>query len=106
MDNTPRQPIPLYVKAVAALMTLVVSGFGLLAFFSRYAPPRWTRFGYIAALEGSSAQTFGLALFFYGLIPWWFFVRCAKRAVWSGAVVGTLGAHSLVMGLIVFRSSI
>lgn len=33
MDNTPRQPIPLYVKAVAALMTLVVSGLGLLAFF-------------------------------------------------------------------------
>ena len=106
MDNTPRQPLPLYVKAVAALMTLVVSGLGLLAFFSRYAPPRWTRFGYMAALEGSSAQTFGLALFFYGLIPLMFFARSAKQAGWIGAVVATLGTLILVMGLIVFRSSI
>ena len=99
MVNTPRQPIPLYVKAVAALMTLVVSGLGLLAFFSRYAPPRWTRFGYMAALEGSSAQTFGL-------IPLMFFARSAKQAGWIGAVVATLGTLILVMGLIVLRSSI
>ena len=97
MDNTPRQPIPLYVKAVAALMTLVVSGLGLLAFFSRYAPPRWTRFGYMAALEGSSAQTFGLALFFYGLIPLMFFARSAKQLCGVGSVFAPRGTLILVL---------
>jgi len=43
---------------------------------------------------------------FYGLIPLMFFARSAKQAGWIGAVVATLGTLSLVMGLIVFRSSI
>ena len=47
-----------------------------------------------------------LALFFYGLIPLMFFARSAKQAGWIGAVVATLGTLILVMGLIVFRSSI
>ena len=35
-----------------------------------------------------------------------FFARSAKQAGWIGAVVATLGTLILVMGLIVFRSSI
>ena len=99
MMSTSSQQVPTYVKALAVIITLVVSGCGLLAVVSRYAPARSTRFGYLPALEGSSAQAFGLSIFFFGLIPLAFLARSGKQAAWMVVLVATLGTISLFINI-------
>ena len=97
MDN-PSQSIPTAVKLLAALMTLVVSGQGLLAIVTHYAPERSTRNGLIPALHGAQADTFGITMFFAGLLPLGLLLGTARRAAWFGCIVGLLVLASLLIG--------
>ncbi len=98
-----RNPFPLVVKVLAVLMTGVVSGLGLLAMITAHAPERWTRYGYVAALEGDVARSFGLSIFLFGLLPLMLVARTQKQAMWFGVVVGTLGVVSVFAGLYFVR---
>lgn len=89
----------MYLRLLAMLMTLVVSGIGLLAVFTQYAPERWTRFGYTAPLEGHVATVFGLSVFFFGLLPLMLTARSPRTAAVFGSVVGTLGMLCTFIGV-------
>ena len=80
------------------LITLVVSGTGVLAVASHYAPERSTRYGLIPALEGAQADAFGITVFFAGLLPLGLLLGSARRAGWFGCIVGLLIAASLFIG--------
>lgn len=94
-----RNPFPLLVKALAVLMTCVVSGLGLLAMVTAHAPERWTRYGLVAPLEGDVARSFGLSMVLFGLLPLMLLARTQKQAMWIGVVVGTLGVVSVFAGV-------
>ena len=94
-----RNPFPLVVKVLAVLMTGVVSGLGLLAMITAHAPERWTRYGYVAALEGDVARSFGLSIFFFGLMPLMLVARNQRAALWIGVTAAVLGVASLLAGL-------
>ncbi|MBU2286906.1 MAG: hypothetical protein KKC85_10770 [Gammaproteobacteria bacterium] len=76
-------------------MTLVVSGMGILAIVTHYAPERSSRFGLIPALHGAQADAFGVTIFFVGLLPLGLLLRTARRAGWFGSVVVCLIVASL-----------
>ena len=95
--QTTSQPIPLVVKVLAVLMTLVVSGIGVLAFATQYAPSRSTRYGIIPALQGAQAEAFGITIFIAGLLPLALLMGSPKRAAWFGGLV----AISIVASLFV-----
>lgn len=95
--STPTQRIPLLVKLLAVLMTLVVSGVGILALVSHYAPERSTRHGVMSALEGAPADTFGIIVFLVGLLPLALLLGSARRAAWFGCIVALLIAASLLL---------
>ena len=86
------------VRLLAVLITLVVSGIGMLAVASHYAPQRWTRYGLIPALQGAQADAFGITVFFAGLLPLGLLLGSARRAGWFGCIVGLLIVASLFIG--------
>ena len=86
------------VRLLAVLITLVVSGIGILAVASHYAPEQSTRYGLMAALEGAQADAFGITVFFAGLLPLGLLLGSARRAGWFGCIVGLLIAASLLIG--------
>ena len=96
--QTPSQPIPATVKVLAALMTLVISGIGVMAVATHYAPARSSRYGLLPALQGAQADAFGVTIFFAGLLPLGLLLGSAKRAAWFGVVVGFLVLGSLFIG--------
>lgn len=91
------QPIPTTVKLLAVLMTLVVSGTGVLAVMSHHAPERSTRYGLMPALEGAQADSFGITIIVVGLLPLALLLGSARRAAWFGCIVGLLIAGSLLI---------
>ena len=95
---TSSEPIPIAVKLVAVLTTLVVSGVGVLAVVTHYAPERSTRYGLMPALHGAQADTFGVTIFFAGLLPLGLLLGTARRAGWFGCIVGLLMVASLLTG--------
>lgn len=95
---TSSQPIPIVVKLLAVLTTLIVSGMGILAVVSHYAPERSTRYGLMPALEGAQADAFGVTVFFAGLLPLGLLLGSARRAAWFGCIVGLLVAASVLIG--------
>ena len=95
---TSSRPIPIAVKLVAVLTSLVVSGVGVLAVVTHYAPERSTRFGLMSALHGAQADAFGVTIFFAGLLPLGLLLGTARRAGWFGCIVGLLMVASLLMG--------
>lgn len=97
MNKTP-QPIPPVVKVLAVLMTFVVSGIGVLAFATEYAPERSTRHGIIPALQGAQAEAFGITIFIAGLLPLALLMGSRRRAGWFGALVAVLVVASLFVG--------
>ena len=103
MTDPVRNPFPLIVKVLAVLMTGVVSGLGLLAMITAYAPERWTRYGLAGPLEGDVARSFGVSIFLFGLLPLMLVARTQKQAMWFGVVVGTLGVVSVFAGLYFVR---
>ena len=96
--QTPSQHIPATVKVLAVLMTLVVSGIGVLAVATHYAPARSTRYGILPALQGAQADAFGVTIFFVGLLPLGLLLGSARRAAWFGCIVGLLVLVSLFIG--------
>jgi len=94
----PSQPIPATVKVLAVLMTLVVSGIGVLAVATHYAPARSSRQGILPALQGAQADAFGVTIFFAGLLPLGLLLGSARRAAWFGCIVGLLVLVSLFFG--------
>lgn len=96
MEN-PSQPIPTAAKLIAMLITFVVSGLGVLAILSHYAPAQSTRYGLIPALHGAQADSFGVTMFFVGLLPLGLLLGTARRAGWFGGIVGLFVVASLVM---------
>ena len=86
------------VRLLAVLITLVVSGIGILAVASHYAPEQSTRYGLMSALEGAQADAFGITVFFAGLLPLGLLLGSARRAGWFGCIVGLLIAASLLIG--------
>ena len=94
----PSQPIPATVKVLAVLMTLVVSGLGVLAVATHYAPARSSRQGILPALQGAQADAFGVTIFFAGLLPLGLLLGSARRAAWFGCIVGLLVLVSLFFG--------
>lgn len=99
---TPRR-IPLLVKALAVLMTAVVSGLGLLALITAHAPERSTRYGMAGPLDGADAQAFGLSMVCFGLIPLMFLARTARGALWIGIPAALLGLVAVFAGVYLFR---
>ena len=97
MANSSR-PISIAVKLVAVLTTLVVSGVGVLAVVTHYAPERSTRYGLMPALHGAQADAFGVTIFFAGLLPLGLLLGTARRAGWFGCIVGLLMVASLLVG--------
>ena len=96
--QTPSQHIPATVKVRAVRMTLVVSGIGVLAVATHYAPARSTRYGILPALQGAQADAFGVTIFFVGLLPLGLLLGSARRAAWFGCIVGLLVLVSLFIG--------
>ena len=96
--QTPSQPIPATVKVLAVLMTLVVSGIGVLAVATHYAPARSTRYGVLPALQGAQADAFGVTIVCAGLLPLGLLLGSARRAAWFGCIVGLLVLASLFIG--------
>ncbi len=96
--GTTSQRIPLAVKVLAALMTLVFSGMGALAVATHYAPERESRFGLLPALVGAQADAFGVTVFLAGLLPLGLLLGTARRAAWFGGIVGLLVVASLMIG--------
>ena len=92
------QPIPIAVKLLAVLMTFVVSGMGVLAVATHYAPERSTRFGFVTAMHGAQADAFGITIFLAGLLPLSLLLGTARRAGWFGSIVGLLMLASLLIG--------
>ncbi|MGV8960288.1 MAG: hypothetical protein ACOH1V_07855 [Stenotrophomonas sp.] len=90
--------IPAVVKLLALLMTLVVSGIGVMAIATHYAPERPTRYGLIPALHGAQADAFGVTIFFAGLLPLGLLLGTAQRAGWFGFMVSLLVLASLFIG--------
>lgn len=86
-------PAPLSIRLLAVAMTCVISGLGLLALVSGQTEERWTRHGHTGPLEGGPARAFGLAMFFFGLLPLVLAMRTPKSAMW-------LAVSSVVLGLL------
>ena len=96
--NRTSQPIPAIVKVLAVLMTLVVSGIGVLAVATHYAPARSSRHGILPALHGAQADAFGITIFLAGLLPLGLLLGSARRAAWFGCIVVLLVLASLFIG--------
>ena len=90
-------PAPLSVRILALAMTCVISGLGVLALVSGHTEERWTRYGHTGPLQGAPAHAFGLAMFFFGLLPLVLVVRTpssAKRLAVAAAVLGLLSVFA------------
>ncbi len=96
-DTKPRAPLS--VRILCVLMTLVVSGVGLLAVITEYAPARATRQGVVGPLDGSQATWFGVTVLLAGLLPLAMLMGTARRAAWFGGIVSGLVVASLFVGL-------
>lgn len=94
MDRPPN-PIPIAVRLLAVLMTLVFSGMGILAIVTHYVPERSSRYGLVPALHDAQADAFGVTIFLAGLLPLGLLMGTARRAGWFGAVVVCLVVASL-----------
>ena len=79
-------------------MTLAVSGTGVMACATHYAPARSTRYGIVPALQGAQADAFGLTIFIAGLLPLALLLGSARRAAWFGGTVAVLVIASLFIG--------
>ena len=79
------------------MITVVVSGMGVLAVATHYAPERSTRFGLTSALQGAQADAFGITIFFAGLFPLGLLFGTARRAGWFMGSVAVLMLASLVV---------
>ncbi|MFC5498590.1 hypothetical protein ACFPOE_13670 [Caenimonas terrae] len=88
-----RLPAPLYVRLLAILITGVFSGLAALALVTGHVGERWTRLGYAGPLEEGRAQSFGLAMLFFGLLPLMLCARTPRSAMWVASI-------SVVLGLI------
>ena len=97
MENT-SQPVSCAAKLLAVLTTLVVSGIGVLAVATHYAPERSTRYGLMPALYGAQADSFGVTIFLAGLLPLGLLLGNPRRAGWFGCIVGILVLASLAIG--------
>lgn len=95
---TSSQPISIAVKLIAVLITLVVSGMGVLVVATHYAPERSTRYGLMPSLHGAQADSFGVTIFLAGLLPLGLLLGTARRAGWFGCIVGILMLASLLIG--------
>lgn len=95
-----RPSAPLHVRLLAFAITCVVSGLGLLALYTQYAPERWTRYGRADALQGDPAVIFGLTVFCFGLLPLMIWFKSQRAALLFGGLVGTLGVVSLFGGIV------
>jgi hypothetical protein len=91
-------PAPVSVRLLALAMTCVISGLGLLALVSGQTEARWTRHGYTGPLEGAPAHAFGLAMFFFGLLPLVLAMRTAKSAMRLAVSAVVLGLLTLFAG--------
>lgn len=92
-------PAPLHVRLLVILMSCVISGLGVLALVSGHVEERWTRYGHTAALDGAPAQSFGLSIFFFGLLPLMLAARSPRSAMWIGSLAAGLGVLSVLAGL-------
>ncbi len=92
------QPMPMLVKVLAVVITLAVSGTGVLAVVSHHVPERSTRYGLARALEGAQADAFGMTVFLVGLLPLALLAGSPRRAAWFGGIVGVLVLASLFVG--------
>ena len=95
---TPSQPVPVAAKLLAVMTTVVTSGIGVLAVATHYAPERSTKYGLMPALYGAQADSFGVTIFFAGLLPLGLLLGTPRRAVWFGCIVGILVLASLAIG--------
>lgn len=102
MTNRPaiELPAPLYIRLLAIVMTAVMSGLGLLALVTGHTEERWTRYGQAGPLEGVPAHAFGLAMFFFGLLPLALAMRTLKSAMWLATSSVALGLLSVLVGSI------
>lgn len=101
-DQKPiQQPLPGYVRLLAVLMTLVVSGLGALALVTGRAPGRSTRFGYAGPLDGIAAYGFGLSIFLFGLIPLMLLARSFVSAAWFAGSVAVLALAVLLFTIFI-----
>jgi hypothetical protein len=93
------RPIPRELRVLSVLMTLVVSGTGLLAVITQYAPERSTRLGVARALQGAQAESFGITVFWLGLLPLALLFGSGRRAAWFGGLIAVLAAASVVLAV-------
>ena len=77
-------------RIAALLITVVLSGLGILAINTGYVSGRWTRFGYAQPLFGTDAKLFGCVLVLLGLLPLLFFAKSARQAALLGTVLFVL----------------
>ncbi|MGY3265496.1 hypothetical protein [Lysobacter sp. HA35] len=91
-------PAPVSVRLLALTMTFVISGLGLLALVSGHTEERWTRYGHTGSLEGAPAHAFGLAMFFFGLLPLALAMRTPKSAMWWAVSAVVLGLLTVFVG--------
>ena len=92
------QPVPVAAKLLAVITTVVVSGIGVLAVATHYAPERSTKYGLMPALHDAQADSFGVTIFLVGLLPLGLLLGKPRRAGWFGCIVGVLVLASLAIG--------
>lgn len=78
-------------------MAAVVCAQGLLALGTGYVGGRWTRFGYAEPLAGEGARSFGMAIFWFGLMPLALLARSPRSAAWFASSVAVLGLLSVFL---------
>lgn len=94
-----RKKVPLTVRLLAVLMSLVVSGIGLLSIVSEHAPERSTRFGIAGALDGEPAVTFGAVVFLIGLLPLGLLAPSKRATGWFMSTVSAVALGVLFSAL-------
>ena len=99
MENRPNpfrsNPV---VAFLLLLISLVISGFGILHMATGYAPGRFTRLGYAQPLYDASAQQFGLSIVLLGLLPLCLLARTGKQAAWAAALLVAAFGLNLIAG--------
>ena len=98
-NSTPSQtPITWGVRVLALLITVVISGLGLLALINGYEPARLTPLGQTNPLFDGAARHFGSSMLLFGLLPLMLLANSKKHALWFGLSVATLAMINLFFG--------
>ena len=95
---TNRQTVPMTARILAVVISVAISGLGLLALINGYEPGRLTTLGYTGPLFGGSARHFGAFVFLFGLTPLMLLAKTKRSAFWFGSSVMLLALINLFFG--------